>query len=274
MQLSVERGADRLAVNVFDREEADTLIVILPAMGVPAGYYNRFAAALNDAGLAVAVADLRGTGDSSPKPSRSSSYGYRQIADDVEAVLHALAAQREHRRTVLLGHSLGGQAAMMHLAQTTAGVDGLILIAVGLPYWRTYGRQSLGVLGFTQAIAWTSALLGHWPGWGFGGRQARRVMRDWGHTGRTGQFPPHLGVEERLGGVALPVLAVSVDNDQYTPAPTMDFTLAKLSSATLRREHLTTETAGVDLDHFKWVRAGEPLGKLILGWLANGSAHE
>src|SRR5687767_6554198 len=130
MQLSVDRGTDRLAVNVFDRADAEALVVILPAMGVPAGYYTRFATALNAAGLAVAVADLRGTGDSRPQAAKSSSYGYRQIADDVQAVLQALAPLRERRRTILLGHSLGGQAAMMHLAGSQAGVDGLVLIAV------------------------------------------------------------------------------------------------------------------------------------------------
>ncbi|WP_117213826.1 alpha/beta hydrolase family protein [Allorhizocola rhizosphaerae] len=267
MQLSVDRGTDRLAVNVFDRSDAETIIVIFPAMGVPAGYYTRFATALNDAGLSVAVADLRGNGESRPKPSKSSSYGYRQIADDVAAVLQALAPYQERKRTILLGHSLGGQAAMMHLSGSHAGVDGLILIAVGLPYWRTYGRQSLGVLGFLHGVNVVSAMLGYWPGWGFGGRQARRVMRDWAHTGRTGTFPPHLGVEDRLSGVTVPVLAISVDADQYTPARTMDFTIAKLSSAPVRREHLTSEAAGVALDHFKWVKAGEPLAKLIVDWL-------
>lgn len=266
MQLLVDRGADRLAVTLSDHPTADTLVVIFPAMGVPGSYYHRFASSLNDAGLAVATADLRGTGASGPRPSRASRYGYAELADDVGAVLDSLAGARSGRRTLLLGHSLGGQACMMRLAQKQDGVDGLILIAVGLPYWRVYGRQSIGVWGYTQGIGAVSAALGVWPGWGFGGRQARGVIRDWAYTARFGAFPPRLGVEERLADITLPVLAVSVDNDQYTPAPTVDFTVGKLPSARVRREHLTVTHAGMELDHFKWVKAGEPLAKLILDW--------
>src|SRR5688572_10427447 len=159
MELIVDRGTDRLAVTVHENAGADTIVVMMPAMGVPARYYDRFAVSLVEAGFAVAVADLRGTGASRPTPSRASRYGYHDLAGDVGAVLEALAPQRDGRRTLLLGHSLGGQVSLIHLARTQAGIDGLVLIAVGLPYWRTYGRQRLGVYGFIQGIAATSSLL-------------------------------------------------------------------------------------------------------------------
>jgi predicted alpha/beta hydrolase len=159
-------------------------------MGVPGGYYERLAVSFGDAGFAVAVADLRGTGESIPTPSRGSLYGYQELVDDIGAVLEALAPQREGRKTILLGHSLGGQACVMRLARSQQGVDGLVLVAVGMPYWRIYGRQRLGVFGYTQGITALTALLRVWPGWSFGGKQARGVIRDWGYTGRHGAFPP------------------------------------------------------------------------------------
>ncbi len=53
------------------------LILISPAMGVPARYYRPFATALRAAGLAVAVADLRGTGASTPPRAAAPATGTR-----------------------------------------------------------------------------------------------------------------------------------------------------------------------------------------------------
>jgi predicted alpha/beta hydrolase len=168
---------------------------------------------------------------------------------------------------LLLGHSLGGQVALLHLALTEqSNVDGVVLVAVGLPYFRSYRRgRRLAVLGFTQYIAGVSALLRIWPGWGFGGRQARGVIRDWGHTARTGRFPAMRGVDVEAGlrRVQTPTLAVSVDHDQFTPAPTLDHLVAKLTAAPVVREHYSTEQAGAPLDHFLWVRAAAPLASRI-----------
>jgi predicted alpha/beta hydrolase len=266
-RLDVERGTDRLSVWVERHPTADTVVVVFPAMGVPGGYYRRFASVLVEAGMTVAIADLRGTGESTPVPTRASRYGYSDLTDDVAAVLKSLEAFTRNKRVVLLGHSLGGQACLMHLARSQEGVDGLILIAVGLPYWRLYGRQKLGVYGFTQGINAVSKLLGVWPGWRFGGRQARGVIKDWAYTGRHGRFPASVGAEEKLSAINLPVLAISVEGDQYTPRGTMDFLVSKLESAKVRREHLTRAAAGTGIDHFKWVRAGGPLAEMIRDWL-------
>ena len=61
--------------------------VVWPAMGVPGRFYRAFAGQLATAGLTTVVADLRGTGESGPPPSRSSRYGYLELADDVGTVL-------------------------------------------------------------------------------------------------------------------------------------------------------------------------------------------
>lgn len=270
----LDRGGDRLALHVHPEPTGAgpaPVVVIFPAMGVPARYYRAFAAELRAAGLAVVVADLRGTGLSTPPPSRVSSYGYAELTDDVGAVLTELKPRLDGRKVVLLGHSLGGQAALLHLALGDAsGVDGLALIAVGLPYWRFYPRwHRYALLPFTQAIGATAALLRVWPGWGFGGRQARGVMRDWAYTARTGRYPLIDGqdAEEALRKVRTPVLAVSVDHDRFTPPGALDGLCDKLT-APVRREHYTAAEAGGPLNHFAWVRASGPLAARIAAWVA------
>ncbi|MEU8219058.1 alpha/beta fold hydrolase [Micromonospora taraxaci] len=266
----VDVDGGRLGVQVYPEPTGTTdapVVLIWPAMGVRARYYRPFAADLRAAGLAVVVADLRGTGTSTPAPSRADRYGYSELAGDVAAVLAALKPRLDGRRRLLIGHSLGGQAALLHLAlHGGEEVDGLALIAVGIPYWRTYpGRRGLGVLPYTQGIAATAALLGVWPGWGFGGRQARGVIRDWAHTARTGRFPRLDGTdtEAAVRAVRTPVLAISVDDDQFTPHETMDYLCAKLTGAPVTRERYTVEQAGAPLDHFTWVRASASLARRI-----------
>ncbi|MBQ0901461.1 alpha/beta fold hydrolase [Micromonospora sp. U21] len=266
----VDVDGARLGVQVYPEPAGPAgapMVVIWPAMGVRARYYRPFAAALRAAGLAVVVADLRGTGTSTPAPSRADRHGYSELAGDVGTVLAALKPRLDGRTRLLLGHSLGGQAALLHLALHGGdAVDGLALVAVGVPYWRSYpGRRGLGVLPYTQGIAATAALLGVWPGWGFGGRQARGVIRDWAHTARTGRFPQLDGTdtEAAVRAVRTPVLAVSVDDDQYTPHESMDHLCAKLAVAPLTRERYTVAQAGAALDHFTWVRAGAPLAQRV-----------
>ncbi|MGW3784282.1 alpha/beta hydrolase family protein [Micromonospora chokoriensis] len=266
----VDVDGGRLGVQVYPEPTGTTdapVVLIWPAMGVRARYYRPFAAELRAAGLAVVVADLRGTGTSTPAPSRADRYGYSELAGDVDAVLAALKPRLDGRRRLLVGHSLGGQAALLHLALHGGDeVDGLALIAVGIPYWRSYpGPRGLGVLPYTQGIAATAALLGVWPGWGFGGRQARGVIRDWAHTARTGRFPRLDGTdtEAAVRAVRTPVLAVSVDDDQFTPHETMDYLCAKLTGAPVTRERYAVEQAGAPLDHFTWVRSSASLARRI-----------
>jgi predicted alpha/beta hydrolase len=271
----LDRGSDRIALHTYADPAAagagaggGPFALILPAMGVPARYYRPFAAALHAEGFAVVAADLRGNGASTPLPDRRSRYGYAELVDDIAAMCAALAERRGTRPLLLVGHSLGGQAALLHLAlRGGADVAGVALVATGLPYWRNYpGARRYGVLAFSQTIGVVSSALGVWPGWGFGGRQARRVMTDWAYTARAGRYPRLAGAdaEAALATVRTPVLVVSVDSDAYTPAPVVDHLAAKLTAAPIERAHIGADTLDAPIDHFKWVRAaGAPIAARI-----------
>jgi predicted alpha/beta hydrolase len=271
VQEYVDRGADRIGIHVYpDPDPAAPLVVIWPAMGTPARFYRHLAAALTAHRLAVVAVDLRGTGSSTPKPSGRSRYGYAELTGDVDAVLAALKPRLDGRPIHLLGHSLGGQVCTLHLARTgDTSVAGLILVAVGLPWFRSYGRGALRTLGLTQWITAVATVLRVWPGWGFGGRQAYGVIRDWGYTARHGRFPRLGGadVEPGLAAVRTPILAISVAADQFTPAATTDHLCGKLSAAPVTRVHLTAADTGTALDHFSWARqpaaVAERIGSFI-----------
>lgn len=265
----VDSGIERLGLHLYpDPGPAAPAAVLWPAMGVPAGFYRPLATSLGEAGLAVTVADLRGTGTSRPPASPRSRYGYAELVDDVGTVLAALKPRLYGRRVMLMGHSLGGQACLLHLALAGAPeVDRLALVAVGVPYWRSYGRSRWGVLAFTQSIHAAAHLLRVWPGWGFGGRQARGVIRDWAYTSRTGAFPTLSGVdtEAAIAALRMPVFAASLQRDQYTPAPAVDHLVGKLTAAAVQRAHYDGTA-----DHFTWAR--DPAGPIAARLAA--FAHE
>lgn len=264
--LVVERGTDRLAVRLYPAPSPDApAVVILPAMGVPAGYYRRFAENLHDAGLLVAVADLRGTGASTPATSARSAYGYAELVDDVGSVLGALEPHVAGRRRILLGHSLGGQVATLYLAwHPEAKIDALALIAAGVPHWRHFrGAFRHGIRPFAAFMNATAAVARYWPGWGFGGRQSRGVVRDWSHGVRTGDLPPIGGVPAPLSGITRPVLAVSVEHDTLMPPAAVDAFCARLGAATVTRVHYDAAESGASMNHFTWVRAAAPLAARV-----------
>ncbi|HEY3504564.1 MAG TPA: alpha/beta fold hydrolase [Actinocatenispora sp.] len=259
------RGRDRLALRVHPTTGGRTAL-LLPAMGVPAAYYDGFAAQLTAGGLDVVVADLRGTGASAPLPTRASRHGYAELVDDVAAVLAELGTDAP----LLIGHSLGGHAAALHLALGGSGA-GLALIASGTPWKRYYpGWSGVGLRAVTPVITGLSAGLGYWPGHrlGFGGRQSRGIMRDWAYVVRTGDFPALDGidVDARLADVKVPVLGVSVEGDRLTPAPTLDHFTDKFTGTAVTRHHYTTAESGAPMNHFRWTRAAAPLIARILAF--------
>lgn len=253
-------SGDSLALHSYPDDGSAPMALILPAMGVPARYYRQFAAVLHAAGFAVLALDLRGNGASTPRPSRKTKYGYADLVDDVAAVCAAIAERRAGRPLLLIGHSLGGQVGLLHAANDPAGVSGVVLIAAGIPYWRAYpGRHRYRVFAMIQGIGAASAVLGVWPGWGFGGRQAGRVMTDWARTSRAGDYRGLPGADEALAKLDVPVLAISFEGDSLVPAPVVDHYVAPLRAAPVERVHLSAADLGGPTDHFKWTRVSAPV---------------
>jgi predicted alpha/beta hydrolase len=264
MQTVPRPSGDVLAVHSYPDDGTGPMAVILPAMGVPARYYRHFAAVLHAAGFAVVAVDLRGTGASEPKPSRATRYGYADLVDDVAAVCATLDERRGDRPLLLVGHSLGGQVGLLHAANDPAGVSGVVLIAAAIPYWRAYpGRRKFEVFGLTQGIGAVSTVLGVWPGWGFGGRQAGPVMTDWARTARADSYAHLPGADEALAKVATPVLAISFEGDTLVPAAVIDHFLARMPAAPVERTHFTPADLGTAVDHLTWARASDPVAERI-----------
>src|SRR5262245_19222406 len=93
-------------------------LVFLPAMGVPVSYYGPFFARLQAAGARVLPMDLPGQGASPLRARRGDDYGYRDVAEElVPQAVRAARAERPQAPVFLVGHSLGGQLAVLACAE-------------------------------------------------------------------------------------------------------------------------------------------------------------
>ncbi|MBC9714732.1 alpha/beta fold hydrolase [Streptomyces sp. TRM66268-LWL] len=269
-------GDAELVVRLRRAEQPDApAVLVLPAMGVQAKYYAPFARGLHRTGLHVAVADLRGQGESTPAAGRGIACGYRELVhDDLPAVVRAVSSAFPASPVILVGHSLGGQIALLSSATALTGVHAVVLTAAGSVWWRGFGPlRGLRNLVGSQLLAALATVFGYWPGtrFGFGGTQSTGVMRDWARQARTGHYTVRgsaIDYEAALARLTLPVLAVGVENDTLAPPGATDHLLRKVPAAQVSRWHYAEALAGGrPLDHFRWVRHSDGLSARIKEWI-------
>jgi predicted alpha/beta hydrolase len=270
-------GGAEFVVRLLRAERPDAPVaLVVPAMGARARFYAPFARGLHQGGLHVAVTDLRGQGESTPVARRGVAYGYREMVDDdLPAVTRAVSAAFPRSPVVLIGHSLGGQLALLSSATELTGVHAVVLTAAGSVWWRGFGSvRGLRNLVASQLFAALATALGYWPGerLGFGGTQPTAVMRDWARQGRTGRYTlrgSDTDYEAALARLKLPVLAVGVENDSLAPPDATDHLLRKLPAAPVSRWHYSEALAGNHrLDHFRWVRHSDGMSAYITDWIS------
>ncbi|MBD8526506.1 alpha/beta fold hydrolase [Pseudomarimonas arenosa] len=245
--------------------------IILPALGVSAGSYLRFARALSDLGRHVLIADLRGVGTSTVRAKRGVDWGYLDLVDEeLRTLWQAAETHFPGIDKHWIGHSLGGHLAFIHQARhADQPVQRIELVASGSPWYPNYPgiyRHGTRVLGAFARIS--SVLLGAFPGdWiGFGGKQASRLMREWAGFVRTGLPGPladvHWDLAAELQKVKHPVHAICMAGDTYCPRTATEH-LISLSSGDARIEQLNSIDGGRLPGHFEWMRHPHAVARML-----------
>ena len=232
----------------------------LPAMGVAARHYLPFADALAARGLAVFVHEWRGNGSSSLRASRDCDWGYRELLTvDLPATEAVVAATTPGVPRILGGHSLGGQLACCRLGLAPEATQRLWLVAAGAPYWRAFPPRTRWWLPMAyRFLPWLADRCGALPGRriGFGGQEARGVIRDWSRSALSGRYAAaglDIDLEAAMARVAVPVTAVVKTEDWLAPASSLRFLLSKLPASTATITALDAE-GGRQADHFEWMK--------------------
>jgi predicted alpha/beta hydrolase len=264
------------AFRLFRSDAAEApLVLCLSALGVRAAYYEPLARALAAHGCHALTADLRGLGESSVRPGRGCDFGYRELVEEDLPALFASAARVVGPvPRIVLGHSLGGQLGLLHASAHPGSTTAVALVASGAIDFRGFPFPSnLKILASVHAVRLVSSVLGYFPGskLGFGGTEARTVMRDWARNGRTGEWRlagSSRDYEALLASLGLPVLAVSFEEDAYAPRGAVAKLLAKVAGAKVTHWHLGARELGLDsIGHFDWVKKSAPVVARLAPWI-------
>lgn len=270
------------SVTVFKPQDGSSLPVIIcfPAMGVNAKYYRFFACSLVKGGMNVITADLRGIGSSSVRASRKTNFGYFEMVHyDWPAIVKAIKKKYPKNKIFLLGHSLGGQLTSLYLSyQKNCEIAGLVLITANSVYYKGYGfPDCIKVLAGTNLAYLISLFMGYLPGhkFGFGGLEAKNVIRDWSRQGRTGKYEilkSSLNYDSLLSELNLPVISFSFEGDFFAPFGAVQHLFGKMKNASVTHIHLQPEDYNLNKNyHFSWSKRPDFIISKIMGWMESDS---
>lgn len=233
----------------------------LPALGVAARHYLPFAEALAAGGVATFLHEWRGHGSSNLRAGHGADWGYRALLlDDLPASEAAVAAVLPSVPGIVGGHSIGGQLACCRLALAPTSARRLWLVASGAPYWRAFPmRQRWWLPLVYRFLPWLADRRGALPGRriGFGGQEARGVMRDWSRTALSGCYAGAgiaADLEAGMRRVDVPATAVVFPDDWLAPASSLRFLLSKLPRVDAGVHVLDAAALGTTADHFSWLQ--------------------
>lgn len=264
-------GAQALALFEPPRAEPSTpLCLVLPALGIRAAYYARFAQALSARGLRVLTADFPGHGESALRAGRGSDWGYPDLIEvHAPALVAAARARFPAAPLVWIGHSLGGQVALLRAGQAPEEAAAVVVIASGSAHYACWSGRRRASLRITpricEALSWP---LGFFPGdrVGFGGREARSLIRDWARAARSGAYRwGSFDGEAALPRWRGPTLAIPLLGDHWAPRSAMAHTLDKTGAAITWQPW--SDPAPPDHNH--WPREPEPPARFVAEWLTS-----
>ncbi len=245
------------------------IIIIMPALGVKAQYYEPLANAIKEAGYIAVTVDLRGTGNSAINPKKR-NFGYHEMLSfDWPVVLEKVDKHFPNNKIYLLGHSLGGQLNVLYASQHRQLISGLILVAACSVYYKGWKFPlNIGVLMATQTARFLVKFLGYFPGGkvGFAGTEAKNLILDWAYNARSGKYKPlnsPVNFENDFQNIKLPVLAISFEGDKLAPQNAVKILTSKMKNAFVKYFHYQQK----DLDHFNWVKNNQVVVSAIKNWL-------
>ncbi|GAA3923274.1 alpha/beta hydrolase family protein [Luteimonas lutimaris] len=251
-------------------EQAERSLLWLPALGVAAKHYVPFAQALAARGVAVFLHEWRGNGSSSLRPDRDHDWGYRELlAVDLPESERAIDALLPGAMRVIGGHSLGGQLACCRLALDPAAAGALWLVASGAPYWRAFPPPTRWWLPLAyRFLPWLADARGALPGRriGFGGNEARGLIRDWSRTALAGRYAAagiDLDLDAAMATVEVPARAAVMRSDWLAPESSLRFLLSKLPRSPLDVATFDAAALGTKPDHFAWMREPSAIARFL-----------
>jgi len=235
-------GDGIIGATLWQASQARALVLIHPATAVTQGFYAAFADYLHSRGFSVITYDYRGTGRSRGGSLRDCDVSMADWMElDVGAVTAWAAARFPGLSLLAVGHSVGGHA--IALASGTVLLRAGVLVAchAGVTATIQAPRERLRVWCVMRLLApLLCALFGYMPGrrLGLGEDLPAAVMLQWSRWSRLPHYfydDPAMHAKARAATVAIPLLALGLDDDPWANPHAMDLLLAPLINAAIER---------------------------------------
>lgn len=268
--------SNHLSVRGLGNSESQLIVLIIPAMGAPTRLYKRLYHGITQAGLSVALMNLRGEGLLKKEELVSEgNFGYAELIEDIDNVIEFIIAKYPNKRIVTIGHSLGGQLGCLYHCQKNSQVIASIVIAGGnVGYHSWTGMDRIKTFFATQFFGLIAMLLGWFPGAkiGFGGNQPKNIMIDWSRNARTGVYKlknQKIDYETAFKDVNSLLLGIVIDNDFFAPYSSTKNLLYKFSNSDTEIFIIKTKSfKEIKPDHFSWLKEPQPAINAFVAWLS------
>lgn len=264
-------GGTQRAVVEHPEVEAKGAVLIAPALGVRASYYRKLCGDLQARGFVTVAVDLPGQGESPTRADRRTDWGYPAVIEHYAAALRTLHEATPSLPKYLIGHSIGGQVGLMVSGTDVPGLEGVVVVASGCPYWRTWdGAEAYRIRAATWTCGVLARSLGVFPGdkVGFGGREARTLIVQWSHAAQTGEYA--LGDFEGdrlLARPGPPVLGIRVEGDAWAPERSVRLTLDRMTRRDISFERWHGAPHGGN--HNRWPSEPTHIAERVAGFAAS-----
>jgi predicted alpha/beta hydrolase len=262
-----------LGARRFGDHSSGPYVVIAGATAVKQASYARFAAWLSLQGATVLTFDYRGIGESRPARLRGFEASLRDWGEsDLEGVLRFAREDKGSRSLHVIGHSVGGQ--LLGLAGSNAAIDRVVTVSSQSGYWGHWR----GLSAWKKAAVWYGLMpvvgnvVGFIPGQlGLDQDLPKGVALEWATWCRHPQYLLGHGVSrEGFERVRAPLLAISIDDDDFAPAQAVDWLHALYSNGAVERHHVLSRNVGVSsIGHFGFFRSAfqDSLWRLVTTFL-------
>ncbi len=275
----IDAQGHTLAASVFEAPGSDTVVLVNAATGVPRQFYKYFAAYFRDNGWTTVTYDYRGIGESAPPSLRGFTVRMRDWAlIDIPEVIDWVSSEFRPRRLFAVGHSFGGQG--IGLIERPQRITAMVGVSAQSGYWGVQGgaEKYRARFAVTVLIPVLTRLFGYFPWSRFAAGEdlPAGVALEWARWCRDRNYL--LGDETlplgRYDAFAAPILAYSIEDDDWGTAPAVDDMMRAYRDVT--RRHLVPADYGLDkIGHMGFFRSGsEAIWDEVIAWLEDVSKRD
>ncbi|MCA9640702.1 MAG: hypothetical protein H6718_07865 [Polyangiaceae bacterium] len=136
-----------------------------------------------------------------------------------------------------------------------------------------YGlKSSLRIRLLTRLMPAVTRLFGYYPGtrFGFGGDEARTLMRQWSTWAQSGKFDTGRmrNPEEQTARFTGPVLSLAFERDDLVSPEALKRAVSPFTGARVERRVLGAAEQGEYLGHAGWAKQPDGVVKVVAEWIS------